>query len=126
MAVGQRVVTSGRGGLLPPGLAVGRISAIDDRKVTVTLVVDGQRLEYVRLLEYSEVVPPETLATQQREVYGPPKPPARQMAPNALPDVAPQVPQASLRMSPEALLVPPPSRPPMASRAGGIAEVASP
>jgi hypothetical protein len=39
-------------------------------------VVDGQRLEYVRLLEYSEVVPPETLATQQREVYGPPRPPA--------------------------------------------------
>jgi rod shape-determining protein MreC len=126
MAVGQRVVTSGRGGLLPPGLAVGRISAIDDHKVTVTLVVDGQRLEYVRLLEYSEVVPPETLATQQREIYGPPRPPAPQMAPNALPDVAPQVPQGSLRMSPEALLVPPPSRPPMASRAGGIAQGASP
>jgi hypothetical protein len=48
------------------------------------------------------------------------------MAPNALPDVAPQVPQGSLRMSPEALLVPPPSRPPMASRAGGIAQGASP
>ena len=76
MAVGQRVVTSGRGGLLPPGLAVGRISAIDDRQVTVTPAVDGQRLEFVRLLEYGEVVPPETLARRQREVYGPPPPPA--------------------------------------------------
>jgi hypothetical protein len=38
-------------------------------------VVDWERLEYVRLLEYSKVVPPETLATLQREVYGPPRPP---------------------------------------------------
>jgi rod shape-determining protein MreC len=74
MAVGQRVVTSGRDGVLPPGLAVGRISAIDDDKVTVAPVVDWERLEYVRLLEYSRVLPPETLATLQREVYGPPPP----------------------------------------------------
>jgi rod shape-determining protein MreC len=76
MAVGQRVVTSGRGGVLPPGLAVGWISAIDDDKVAVAPVVDWERLEYVRLLEYSRVVPPETLATLQREVFGPPPPPA--------------------------------------------------
>jgi rod shape-determining protein MreC len=88
MAVGQRVVTSGRGGLLPPGLAVGRISAIDDHKVAVAPAVDGQRLEYVRLLEYSEVVPPETLAHQQREIYGPPRPPA---APAMASPAAPQV-----------------------------------
>jgi len=77
MAVGQRVVTSGRGGVLPPGLSVGRISAIADDKVAVVPVVDWERLEYVRLLEYSKVVPPETLATLQREVYGPPRPPAQ-------------------------------------------------
>ncbi len=76
LAVGQRVVTSGRGGVLPPGLAIGRISAIDDGKVAVAPVVDWERLEYVRLLEYSRIVPPETLATLQREVYGPPPPPA--------------------------------------------------
>jgi rod shape-determining protein MreC len=76
MAVGQRVVTSGRGGVLPPGLAVGRISAIDEDRVVVAPVVDRERLEYVRLLEYGRVVPPETLATLQREVYGPPPPPA--------------------------------------------------
>jgi rod shape-determining protein MreC len=76
MAIGQRVVTSGRGGVLPPGLAVGRISAVGDHKVAVAPVVDWERLEYVRLLEYSRVVPPETLAKLQREVYGPPPPPA--------------------------------------------------
>jgi rod shape-determining protein MreC len=76
MAVGQRVVTSGRGGVLPPGLAVGLISRIDDDKVAVAPVVDWERLEYVRLLEYSRVVSPETLATLQREVYGPPPPAA--------------------------------------------------
>jgi rod shape-determining protein MreC len=76
MAIGQRVVTSGRGGVLPPGLAVGRITTIDDDKVAVAPVVDWERLEYVRLLEYSRVLPPETLATLQREVYGPPPPPA--------------------------------------------------
>jgi rod shape-determining protein MreC len=76
MAVGQRVVTSGRGGVLPPGLAVGRITAIDEDRVAVAPVVDWDRLEYVRLLEYGRVVPPEMLATLQREAYGPPPPPA--------------------------------------------------
>jgi rod shape-determining protein MreC len=75
LAVGQRVVTSGRGGVLPPGLTVGRISAIDDHAVAVAPAVDWERLEYVRLLEYSRVVPPEALAMLQREVYGPPPPP---------------------------------------------------
>jgi hypothetical protein len=42
----------------------------------VAPVVDWERLEYVRLLEYGRVVPPETLAKLQREVYGPPRPPA--------------------------------------------------
>ena len=76
MAIGQRVVTSGRGGVLPPGLAVGIISAIGDQEVAVAPAVDWDRLEYVRLLEYGKVVPPEALAIQQREVFGPPRPPA--------------------------------------------------
>jgi rod shape-determining protein MreC len=75
MAVGQRVVTSGRGGVLPPGLAVGRISAIDEHKVAVAPLADWDRLEYVRLLEYSRVLPPEAFARLQGEVYGPPAPP---------------------------------------------------
>ena len=81
MAVGQRVVTSGRGGVLPPGLAVGMVSAIGDREGRGRA---GGRLGpagYVRLLEYSRVVPPETLATLQREVYGPPR--RRRLRPGA-------------------------------------------
>jgi rod shape-determining protein MreC len=75
LAVGNLVVTSGRGGVLPPGLAVGTIAAIDDRGVTVEPLVDFARLEYLRLLEYARVLPPEQLEETQREIYGPPLPP---------------------------------------------------
>jgi rod shape-determining protein MreC len=90
MAIGQRVVTSGRDGVLPPGLAVGIVSAIGDHKVAVAPAVDWDRLEYVRLLDYGRIVPPETLATQQREVFGPPRPPAGPVteAPTAAPALA--------------------------------------
>jgi rod shape-determining protein MreC len=75
LAVGNLVVTSGRGGVLPPGLAVGTIAAIDDRGVTIDPLVDFARLEYLRLLEYARVLPPEQLEETQREMYGPPLPP---------------------------------------------------
>lgn len=75
ISVGDRVVTSGRGGVLPPGLPVGVVSSIRDEKVAVRSWVDWDRLEYVRLLEYAAVVPPERLEEMQREVYGPPPPP---------------------------------------------------
>ena len=75
VSVGDRVVTSGRGGVLPPGLPVGVVSAIRDEKVAVRSWVDWDRLEYLRLLEYAAVVPPERLEEMQREVYGPPPPP---------------------------------------------------
>jgi rod shape-determining protein MreC len=90
MAIGQRVVTSGRDGVLPPGLAVGIVSAIGDHKVAVAPAVDWDRLEYVRLLDYGRIVLPETLATQQREVFGPPHPPASPVteAPTAAPALA--------------------------------------
>ena len=97
MAVGQRVVTSGRGGVLPPGLAVGRISRIDEGTVAVAPVVDWERLEYVRLLEYSRVVPPETLATLQREIYGPPPPPAAPAGAGSAPGQPEGLPPAAAR-----------------------------
>jgi rod shape-determining protein MreC len=74
LSVGDRVVTSGRGGMLPPGVEVGMVSAIDDTGVTVQPLVDFARLEYLRLLEYPKVLPPEELEELQREVYGPPLP----------------------------------------------------
>jgi rod shape-determining protein MreC len=76
LSVGDRVVTSGRGGVLPPGLDIGVVSAIDDQKVKVRPLVDWDRLAYLRLLDYAPVLPPEQLEQLQQEVYGPPPPPA--------------------------------------------------
>jgi rod shape-determining protein MreC len=85
LAVGNYVVTSGRGGVLPPGVAVGTIAAIDEDGVTVEPLVDFARLEYLRLLEYARVLPPEQLEEWQREMYGPPLPPGFEPPPTASP-----------------------------------------
>jgi rod shape-determining protein MreC len=50
--VGQRVVTSGHGGVFPPGLAVGTISSTADGIVRVKPFVEFHRLDYVRLVDY--------------------------------------------------------------------------
>jgi rod shape-determining protein MreC len=57
--IGDRVMTSGRGGLVPPGLLVGQISAITDGKIAVRPYVDWARLDYLSLLRYEGVLPPE-------------------------------------------------------------------
>lgn len=54
--VGDRVLTSGRGGLLPPGLPVGEIVHVEERRVLVRPLVDWDRLDHVAVLE-SEPVP---------------------------------------------------------------------
>ena len=81
LSVGDRVVTSGRGGVLPPGLAVGVVSQVDDQKVAVRPLVDWDRLAYLRLLEYARVLPPEKLEELQQEIFGPPAPPGAGQAP---------------------------------------------
>ena len=52
IAIGERVVTSGDGGLFPPGIPVGVITAIGDSGVRVQPLVDWDRLEYVRVLRF--------------------------------------------------------------------------
>ena len=52
VAIGERVVTSGDGGLFPPGIPVGVITAIGDSGVRVQPLVDWDRLEYVRVLRF--------------------------------------------------------------------------
>ena len=52
VAIGQRIVTSGDGGLFPPGIPVGVIAAIGDGGVRVQPLVDWDRLEYVRVLRF--------------------------------------------------------------------------
>jgi len=58
-AVGDRVLTSGRGGLLPPGLPVGEIVHVDERRVLVRPLVDWDRLDYVAVLESDPVPAPD-------------------------------------------------------------------
>lgn len=49
-AAGDRVLTSGEGGLLPPGLLVGRISAVTPGRTVVQPLVDWAHLDYVAVL----------------------------------------------------------------------------
>lgn len=50
--VGDRLVTSGHGGVFPPGLPVGVITAVKDGVVLVQPFVDSEQVEYVRLVDY--------------------------------------------------------------------------
>ncbi len=104
LSVGDRVVTSGRGGVLPPGLAIGVVRAIGEQKVSITPLVDWDRLAYVRLLEYARVLPPEQLEELQQELYGPPLPPDYEWDRSA-----DRTPVADLARPPASLLAEPPT-----------------
>jgi len=47
---GDRVVTSGDGGVFPAGLLVGQVALGNDRKLRVRLAADYERLEFLRVL----------------------------------------------------------------------------
>ncbi|MGB0660552.1 MAG: rod shape-determining protein MreC [Mangrovicoccus sp.] len=49
---GDRVVTSGDGGVLPSGLLVGQITQARDGRLRVRLVADYARLEFLRVLRH--------------------------------------------------------------------------
>lgn len=51
-ASGERVVTSGDGGLFPPGLVVGTVIISDAGAVRVQPLVDFDRLEFVSVLQF--------------------------------------------------------------------------
>ena len=52
VTVGDRVMTSGDGGLFPAGLPVGVVSFVGDRTVKIQPMVDMGRLEHVRLIDF--------------------------------------------------------------------------
>ena len=54
---GDRVVTSGDGGVLPPGLLVGQVALGTDRRVRVVLSADYARLEFLRVLRSHDLEP---------------------------------------------------------------------
>jgi rod shape-determining protein MreC len=49
---GQRVVTSGHGGVFPPGLPVGRVVKVSESDIRVRPLVDWNRMEYLRVVDY--------------------------------------------------------------------------
>jgi rod shape-determining protein MreC len=50
--IGDRVVTSGFGGIFPPGIPVGTVARIDGDEVRVVPLVQWQRIEFLRLVDY--------------------------------------------------------------------------
>lgn len=50
--IGERVVTSGHGGVFPPGIPVGVIVAAGDTGVRVQPFVNFDRMQHLRLVEY--------------------------------------------------------------------------
>ena len=52
VSVGNRIVTSGQGGIFPPGLPVGIVSSVGEEWALVQPYVNWDRLEYVTVLDY--------------------------------------------------------------------------
>lgn len=52
LKIGEKIVTSGDGALLPPGLPIGIVSKIEKDSVTVKPFVDWYRLEYVSVINF--------------------------------------------------------------------------
>jgi rod shape-determining protein MreC len=51
VAPGDRIVTSGDGGIFPPGLAVGTVATIEDDLIRIQPLVNWSRLEFVRIID---------------------------------------------------------------------------
>ncbi len=56
--IGDRVITSGRGGVLPAGLMIGQISRIEGSRVAVRPAVDWQTVDFVSVLRHAPLPPP--------------------------------------------------------------------
>lgn len=54
--LGNRVLTSGHGGAFPPGLPVGVVSEIENGVIRVQPFVRFDRLEFVRIADFSRVI----------------------------------------------------------------------
>ena len=54
---GDRVVTSGDGGVFPAGFLVGQVALGTDKRLRVVLAADYQRLEFLRVLRSHELEP---------------------------------------------------------------------
>ncbi len=50
--VGDRIVTSGSGGIFPPGLPVGVVASVDNGLVHVEPYAELSHLEYLRIVDF--------------------------------------------------------------------------
>ena len=62
VAVGDRIVTSGHGGMFPAGIPVARVIVADEDGVRVAPFEDLSRLEYVRIVDFQPHVDDEGLS----------------------------------------------------------------
>lgn len=74
---GDRVVSSGDGGMFPAGLLVGQVVLGTDKRLRVALAADYQRLEFLRVLRSHELTPITDAGALVAvpPVQGPPRPP---------------------------------------------------
>jgi rod shape-determining protein MreC len=59
IAIGERVLTSGDGGVLPAGLLVGEVAAVQQGRIDVRPLVDWSRLDWVAVLRAEAPAEPE-------------------------------------------------------------------
>lgn len=52
VAPGDRVVTSGQGGVFPPDLPIGIVSGVDESGIRIQPFLDRENMEFLRLVEY--------------------------------------------------------------------------
>lgn len=81
--VGDRVLTSGDGGIFPPDLPLGEVILIDGEKVSLRPLADLRRLDFVRVLDYDvQVLEPNPSSQSERPPEISPEP---QPAPESQP-----------------------------------------
>lgn len=72
---GDRVVSSGDGGVFPADLLVGQVALGTDDRLRVRLSADYQRLEFLRVLRanpHEDIPDPDNLLAPEAEFFGPP------------------------------------------------------
>ncbi|MBV8652590.1 MAG: rod shape-determining protein MreC [Alphaproteobacteria bacterium] len=73
--IGDRIVTSGNGGIFPPGLPVGVVADIEDGIVRVDPYAELSRLDYLRVVNYglSGVLPQPVMPRAAKSSRGTPR-----------------------------------------------------
>jgi rod shape-determining protein MreC len=76
---GDRVISSGDGGVFPPGLVIGQVALGADRRLRVVLAADYERLDYLRVLrtlESERIIDPGSLILPVAPIISPVAPTA--------------------------------------------------